>query len=169
MDSVFVNSFETRLGTFHTAASSEKLVAVGLPGRRAEAFRRDLTVAGYTPTENGTSALNDEAERQIRDYLKGRLRRFTLPLALTGTPFQKAALEQVARIPYGETMTYGQIARVLGRPGAARAVGAANARNPLPIVIPCHRVVAAQGLGGYGGGLDMKRELLELEGSPDGH
>ncbi len=73
-------------------------------------------------------------------------------------------LERVAAIPYGHTLTYGAIARAIGKPGAARAVGAANARNPLPLLIPCHRVVASNGLGGYGGGLAMKRRLLELEG-----
>lgn len=104
------------------------------------------------------------AMRQLDEYFEGRRRSFSLPLSPEGTPFQLAVWRALADIPYGETITYGELARRVGRPAAFRAVGQANGANPLPIVYPCHRVVAAGGLGGYGGGLDVKRRLLALEG-----
>jgi methylated-DNA-[protein]-cysteine S-methyltransferase len=104
--------------------------------------------------------------RQLRAYFAGELRSFELPLAPRGTPFQQRVWTALADIPYGSTRTYGQLAQQLGQPLAARAVGLANARNPIPIVIPCHRLVGADGaLVGYGGGLANKRWLLALEGS----
>jgi len=106
----------------------------------------------------------DQAQRQLAAYFAGDRRPFDLPLDPQGTPFQLAVWRSLAEIPYGETITYGEQARRLGRPGAARAVGAANGRNPLPIVVPCHRVVGADGrLVGFGGGLAAKRYLLNLE------
>jgi methylated-DNA-[protein]-cysteine S-methyltransferase len=105
-----------------------------------------------------------EAARQLEAYFDGRLTEFELPLAPAGTPFQLAVWTELLRIPYGETMTYGELAERLGRPSAARAVGAANGRNPISIVVPCHRLVGASGgLTGYGGGVDRKRRLLDLE------
>lgn len=105
-----------------------------------------------------------EARAQLLAYLTGRLRIFDLPLAPAGTPFQKEVWESLRDIPYGETRTYGQIASSIGRPKAVRAVGQANHRNPIPILIPCHRVVGSDGaLTGYGGGLDLKERLLNLE------
>jgi len=110
-----------------------------------------------------------EAERQIERYFAGRLRRFNLPLAPEGTPFQRATWEALQAIPFGETRSYAHIARAVGRPKAVRAVGAANGRNPIPVVIPCHRVIGSNGhLTGFGGGLEIKRQLLELEGSLSG-
>lgn len=103
---------------------------------------------------------------QLGEYFAGRRRRFDVPLRPTGTPFQLAVLEALRTIPYGETKSYGDIARQIGRPRAVRAVGMANGRNPLPIVIPCHRVIGADGsLTGFGGGLKAKRHLLALEGA----
>lgn len=111
------------------------------------------------------SPLLDEAERQLTEYFAGRRREFDLPLAPAGTPFQREVWDALRTIPYGRTCSYGDIARAVGRPKACRAVGMANNRNPLPIVIPCHRVVGASGsLTGYGGGLDIKAMLLKLEG-----
>lgn len=105
-----------------------------------------------------------EAVRQLGAYFAGRLFSFDLDIRPDGTAFQRAVLAELAKIPYGETATYGEMAQRLGRPGASRAVGAANGRNPLPIVIPCHRVVGADGrLTGYGGGIWIKKWLLELE------
>jgi O-6-methylguanine DNA methyltransferase len=104
-------------------------------------------------------------ENQIRQYFDGRRRVFDIPLDLRGSDFQKVVWEQVARIPYGRTASYGEIAHLLGRPRASRAVGAANGANPVPIVVPCHRVIGANGsLTGYGGGLVNKRWLLAHEG-----
>ena len=108
----------------------------------------------------------DEVARQLALYFAGRLREFDLTLAPRGTPFQLEVWESLRRIPYGSTISYGELARRVGRPAASRAVGAANGRNPLPIVVPCHRVIGAGGdLTGFGGGLEIKRALLELEGA----
>jgi methylated-DNA-[protein]-cysteine S-methyltransferase len=106
---------------------------------------------------------------QLAEYFSGRRRHFALDLAPEGTAFQRATWRVLAEIPYGETISYGELARRVGRPAAARAVGAANGANPLPIVVPCHRVIGANGsLTGFGGGLPIKRALLELEGAPCG-
>ncbi len=107
-----------------------------------------------------------ETVHQLEAYFQGDLRHFDLPLDLRGTPFQMRVWEEVARIPYGETRTYGYIAEQMGHPWAARAVGQALRHNPIVIVIPCHRVIAADGrLGGYAAGLWRKRALLMLEGA----
>lgn len=108
--------------------------------------------------------LLQEAEEQLTEYFAGIRREFDLPLAPKGTPFQQAVWAQLLQIPYGETRTYGQLAAALGKPGAGRAVGSACHCNPLAILIPCHRVLGANGrLTGYAGGLDVKEYLLELE------
>lgn len=105
-----------------------------------------------------------QARVQLTEYCRGERMVFTLPCALKGTPWQQTVWEAVRGIPFGETRTYGEIAAGLGRPRAARAMGRANATNPLPIVVPCHRVVGANGsLTGYAGGLHIKRRLLEHE------
>ncbi|MFN4261688.1 MAG: methylated-DNA--[protein]-cysteine S-methyltransferase [Gemmataceae bacterium] len=107
-----------------------------------------------------------ETTRQLHEYFARRRQTFDLPLAPEGTAFQRAVWEIVRRIAYGQRATYGDLAGQLDKPGAARAVGAANACNPLPIVIPCHRVVGSGGaLTGYAGGLEIKRQLLQLEQS----
>jgi methylated-DNA-[protein]-cysteine S-methyltransferase len=108
--------------------------------------------------------LLEEAERQLRAYFSGARRCFDLPLDLVGTAFQLAAWHALADIPFGTTISYGEQARRLGRPHAARAVGSANGRNPLAVVLPCHRLIGADGsLVGYGGGIARKRMLLEHE------
>ncbi len=105
-----------------------------------------------------------DAIRQLRDYFAGTRRQFDLPLAPEGTPFQIRVWNELQRIPYGETMSYGELARRVGNPNASRAVGLANGANPIAIVIPCHRVIGSNGkLTGYGGGLDTKQWLLALE------
>jgi len=105
-----------------------------------------------------------EPARQLVAYFRGELRRFELELAPRGTAFQRAVWRELLNIPYGETISYGELARRIGRIGASRAVGGANGRNPIPVVIPCHRVIGSSGsLTGYGGGLPIKRLLLELE------
>jgi methylated-DNA-[protein]-cysteine S-methyltransferase len=105
-----------------------------------------------------------EAVAQLRAYFAAELREFDLPLDMVGTEFQKRVWDQLRRIPYGETRSYSNVAHTIGAPKAVRAVGAANGRNPVPIVVPCHRVIGAGGsLTGFGGGLPMKRFLLDLE------
>ncbi|MEK2474550.1 methylated-DNA--[protein]-cysteine S-methyltransferase [Streptomyces noursei] len=106
---------------------------------------------------------------QLRAYFRGERTTFDLPLALHGTPFQRRVWAALCTIPYGETLSYGQLAERLGDPTASRAVGLANGRNPIGIIVPCHRVVGANGsLTGYGGGLDRKRRLLAFERTADG-
>ena len=106
-----------------------------------------------------------EIERQLGEYFRGERTKFDLRLAPEGTPFQLAAWRQLCRIPYGRTITYGELAKRMDKPLAARAVGAANGQNPISIIVPCHRVIGTNGsLTGYGGGLRVKKKLLELEG-----
>jgi methylated-DNA-[protein]-cysteine S-methyltransferase len=104
------------------------------------------------------------ARAQLEEYFAGRRRDFDLPLSPAGTPFELEVWRALREIPYGQTVSYGALAASLGRPDAARAVGAANGRNPIAVIIPCHRVIGANGsLTGYGGGLERKRLLLDLE------
>jgi methylated-DNA-[protein]-cysteine S-methyltransferase len=114
---------------------------------------------------NERNPLIVEAAAQLRDYLAGTRRVFDLPLDMQGTPFQMRVWQYLETIPYGQTRSYAQVAEAIGAPTAVRAVGAANGANPIPIVVPCHRVIGASGrLTGYGGGLPLKQRLLELEG-----
>ena len=130
-------------------------------------FRSDFDLS--RPVEGsryGIHPIATEAVRQLRAYFAGQLRHFDLPLDLRGTDFQLRVWGELERIPYGETRSYLQIAEAIGAPRAVRAVGAANGANPIPIVVPCHRVIGASGkLVGYGGGLPLKKRLLELEGA----
>jgi methylated-DNA-[protein]-cysteine S-methyltransferase len=108
----------------------------------------------------------DEVRRELDEYFEGRRHEFDLPIDLRVAPFHEAVLHELARIPYGHTDTYGSLAAKVGHPKAARAVGTVMNRNPIPIVLPCHRIIGANGsLTGYGGGLPVKRHLLELEGA----
>ena len=114
--------------------------------------------------ELGETPLLKEAVKQLESYFAGELEEFSLPLEPSGTVFMKQVWDALCEIPYGKTASYGEIAERVGRPKAARAVGLANNRNPIPIIIPCHRVIGADGsLTGYAGGLDMKKKLLDLE------
>ena len=110
-----------------------------------------------------------KARQQLTEYFAGQRKDFDLPLSLHGTEFQLLVLEELKTIPYGETTSYGDIAKRIGRPKAVRAVGAANGRNPIPIIVPCHRVIGSSGdLTGFGGGLDTKTALLRLEAENSG-
>jgi methylated-DNA-[protein]-cysteine S-methyltransferase len=144
---------ETPIGTLRLVASEAGLRSVDFPGRGADPEAID-----------GQSPVLAEAARQLREYFAGTRTGFTIPLDLVGTPFQREAWLGLAEIPYGETVSYAEQARRLGRPRAVRAVGAANGSNPLPIVLPCHRVIGSDGsLTGFGGGLGVKRALLDHE------
>lgn len=119
---------------------------------------------GRRATRPPETAFERQVAAELAEYFAGTRRKFTFPLEPAGTAFEKRVWKALEKIPYGETRTYGEIARAIGNPTAARAVGAANGRNPIPIVVPCHRVVAAGGkLGGFGGGLPLKKKLLSLE------
>lgn len=149
--------YESPLGPLGLVAEPDALVALELP----RAFR----AAGPRPAPGRVPPVLRRAARQLDEYFSGRRRCFDLPLRARGTAFQRAVWAALARIPWGETRTYGHVAAVIGRPTAARAVGLANGRNPLAVVVPCHRVIGGDGsLTGFGGGLDVKRWLLEHEG-----
>ena len=142
-----------------------KLVATGnaLAGVRWET-ERPGRVRVNTENENKAHPVLVEAEHQLDEYLRGRRQAFTLALDLAGTEFQRSVWNALLTIPFGETRTYEQIARQIGRPTAMRAVGAANGRNPISVVVPCHRVIGSTGdLTGFAGGLDAKAFLLTLE------
>ena len=125
-------------------------------------MEEDLEDEGYVV--EGDEARTAGVRRELAEYVSGRRRNFDVPLAFAGSEWQKAVWMELTRIPFGETRSYGEIADSLGRPGAARAVGRANASNVLPVVVPCHRVIAADGtLGGFNGGLHLKERLLEHE------
>lgn len=114
--------------------------------------------------DDGDSVVLKETARQLTEYFAGERSTFELPLAAEGTPFQRRVWEELCAIPYGETISYGELARRIGQPTASRAVGLANGRNPISIVVPCHRVIGSSGkLVGYGGGLERKQTLLALE------
>ena len=122
----------------------------------------ELEDEGYTVETDETRTAG--VRRELAEYVSGPRRTFDVPLAFVGSVWQKAVWIELTRIPFGETRSYGEIADSLGRPGAARAVGRANASNVLPVVVPCHRVIAADGtLGGFNGGLHLKERLLEHE------
>jgi methylated-DNA-[protein]-cysteine S-methyltransferase len=142
------------------------LTLAGTDGRLMHLRMVDQT---YEPSHNGwerdDTAFPDAIE-QLEAYFAGERREFDLELDLVGTSFQRQVWEALLTIPYGETRSYGQIAEQIGSPGASRAVGLANGHNPIGIIVPCHRVIGANGsLTGYGGGLDRKRALLALERS----
>ncbi len=147
------------------AATAEGLCATTLPGDPVQQLM--LWVEKHLP---GATLLHDEAvlqpyARQFEEYFAGKRTQFDIPLDLRGTPFQCAVWRALCAIPYGVTRSYASIASDIGKPTATRAVGAANGQNPLPIIVPCHRVIGKHGaLTGFGGGLAMKAALLRLEG-----
>ena len=145
---------DTPIGTLRLVSGDGHLARIEFEGQHRDDGHR----------ETGEAVLT-ECARQLTDYFDGRRQRFTLPLAPAGTPFQQAVWMALRDIPYGQSRSYREIARAIGRPTAVRAVGAANGRNPLPIVVPCHRVIGSDGrLTGFAGGLAAKAFLLRLEG-----
>ena len=122
-----------------------------------------LIAAPPEAPQTSSSEIAARTIRELDEYFSGKRRNFSVRLDTTGTPFQLAVWAALRTIPYGEVRTYGDVARMIGRPNAARAVGGACHANPIPIVIPCHRVVAANGPGGFGSGMETKRRLLALE------
>jgi len=151
-------TFNSPLGTMTLAASAQGLCGVWFDGQQHQPDPQHWEV---TPTHPVLQA----AATQLAAYFAAQRARFTLPLDLSlGTPFQQSVWKRLQAIPYGVTQSYGEIARYLGQPAASRAVGAAVGRNPLSIIVPCHRVVGSNGaLTGYAGGLERKIALLQLE------
>ena len=158
---LFYKEMKSPVGKLKLVASSKALVAVLWEQERAN--RVKLGTMSLDPQH----PILIEAERQISEYFAGERSRFDLPLQPSGTEFQKKVWQALREIPFGETRSYQDLARVVGSPKAFRAVGAANGKNPLSIVVPCHRVVGANGaLTGFGGGLKTKAALLALEARP---
>ena len=153
------HDFDTPIGTLRLVGDEQGLDRVDLPNAAAREPDASWQKARQTlPTSLRTT------KRQLAEYFDGTRRDFDLPLSADGTAFQRRVWNELCRIPYGETISYGELARRVGKPTASRAVGAANGRNPLAIVVPCHRVIGADGtLTGYGGGLPVKKALLALE------
>jgi methylated-DNA-[protein]-cysteine S-methyltransferase len=150
---------DSPVGLLLLAADDAALVAIEFPSSRHPVRRG----ADWTAGDN---AVLRRTREQLDEYFAGARTAFDLPLGPRGTEFQRGVWMALAGIPYGETVSYAQLAARVGKPSAMRAVGAANGRNPLPIVLPCHRVIGADGsLTGFGGGLPTKQFLLELEGA----
>jgi len=164
MEIVHTARFETPFGEMLAASTARGLAYLQLPHASGRGFTGWLRRFAPEATRREANAPNRSAIGQILEYLEGKRQGFDLSLDLRGTQFELAVYRELERIPYGETKTYSEVARALGQPKAFRAVGNANAANPLSLVIPCHRVVAVGGkLGGYGGGVSMKKQLLAME------
>ena len=147
---------DTPIGELLLAGENDALSMIGFP---KGSMRRDPE-SDWIYNEKPLAI----ARQQLQEYFAGDRKDFDLPLRLDGTEFQVKVLKALQKIPYGETVSYGEIAKRIGKPKAVRAVGAANGRNPIPIVVPCHRVIGSGGdLTGFGGGLDTKEALLRLE------
>ncbi len=161
-------SYDSRLfpavGRIYVAATYRGICRISLPAHPVENFFKTV-IEKYNPSiliQN--NRLFDNFYIQLEEYLSGRRALFSIPLDLRGTPFQSEVWEALAQIPYGETRSYGEIAGQIGRPKAVRAVGQANHVNPVPILIPCHRVIGSKGDPvGYGGGIPLKNQFLALE------
>jgi methylated-DNA-[protein]-cysteine S-methyltransferase len=150
----FTMPMDTPVGHLVLESDGDVLIGIWLPSQ-ATTTRGD----GH----DAPPVLKDTAT-QLEEYFAGERTEFTVPMELDGTPFQQDVWAELTRIPYGKTISYGELARRVGRPKGPRAVGQANGKNPIPIIVPCHRVLASTGIGGYGGGLPMKRSLLAVEG-----
>jgi AraC family transcriptional regulator of adaptative response/methylated-DNA-[protein]-cysteine methyltransferase len=160
-------TIDTPVGPMRLIAHDDGIVLCEFDDRRAlpEEMREIEAEFGSLPSK-GRNEFTDQLEGELAAYFRGELKIFQTKLAPFGTPFEHSVWNELLKIPYGETRTYGEIARKVGDAGASRAVGRANGRNRIAIVVPCHRVIASDGtLHGYGGGLDRKRKLLELEGA----
>jgi O-6-methylguanine DNA methyltransferase len=180
MEMLHSTTFTSPIGPLFLAASHTGMVAlefdVRTPGQQSiRPNPRDLRREAMRQAEPAKFVFEEAPDllrsytKQLDEYFSGRRREFTFPLDLRGTDFQLACWQALLAIPYGETRSYADIARAVDKPNAFRAVGMANNRNPVAIVVPCHRVIASDGtLCGYGGGLDVKRKLLELEGALTG-
>ena len=175
METFQCTTVESMAGPLFLAASQRGLVAlefdVRLPGQQTiRPNPRDLRQEGNAKIAFEESSFAMQLYiNELEQYFSGKRRKFDFPLDLRGTDFQLTCWRALLAIPYGETRSYVDIARAVGKPNAFRAVGMANNRNPIAIVVPCHRVIASDGgLCGYGGGLDVKRKLLEMEGALTG-
>ncbi|MBS1105322.1 MAG: methylated-DNA--[protein]-cysteine S-methyltransferase [Deltaproteobacteria bacterium] len=166
METVHSAEFDSPIGTLRVASTAIGLAYLGLPNAGGRGLAGWLARVAKGARREHAFAPNREAIRQVLEYLEGKRSDFDLPLDLRGTTFQCTVWKALCEIPYGATRSYADVARTVRNPNAVRAVGSANGANPIPLVVPCHRVIASGGkLGGYGGGLDLKRRLLAMEQS----
>ena len=155
-DTVYWHEIDSPVGRLLLAGDAEGLIHVGFQSGPRPTQRQGDWIADRKPFR--------AAIAQLEEYFAGKRRQFDLPLAPRGTEFQRRVWRALTEIPYGNTISYGELARRISKPSASRAVGLANGANPLPIIVPCHRVIGADGsLTGFGGGLPIKRQLLALE------
>ena len=162
-----INRFQTQFGELILMKSPNGLCFVGLPGTSLEEAQRWGKKHFFKPEFIENPAALRAERQQIQEYLAGRRKEFDLTLDIHHAPFSTKVLQAVAAVQYGQTATYGSIARAVESPRASRAVGRANATNPLPIVIGCHRIIGSDGsLTGYGGGIELKKTLLRMEQRP---
>jgi O-6-methylguanine DNA methyltransferase len=162
METLYYSQIDSPIGPLNLGVSEEGLVALEFERGKFPPKMKNIT---WEKSGERTKPI----ARELAQYFAGKRREFTFPLDLRGTPFQLQCWRALLAIPYGETRSYADIARAVHKPQAFRAVGMANNRNPIAIIVPCHRVIASDGtLCGYGGGLDVKRRLLELEGALTG-
>ena len=160
---------ETPLGSLRLAVTEIGVARIGLPRASGSGFAGWLRTTFAEAERVPWLPLIDKLALELAEYFAGRRREFSVPLDLRGTDFQRAVWREIGAIPYGETRTYREVACAADRPRAVRAAGTATGNNPVPILVPCHRVIAAQGrLGGFSGGLDAKRRLLALERAATG-
>ncbi len=166
MERVHTTRFDSPIGVLRVASTSRGLAYLELPHASGRGLAGWCVRFAPAAELEEAYAPHRASIAQVLEYLEGKRTVFELPLDLRGTPFQSEVYDALLRIPYGETRSYLEVAREIGRPTAVRAVGAANGANPIPLVVPCHRVIAYdRKLGGYGGGLELKARLLAMERS----
>ena len=164
-DHIVYKEFESPIGTLIAGATKKGACLLEFEDRGGlDRIKKRILKRHRSEMSRGTNPFIDQLESEVRQYFEGKLKTFTVPMDLKGTPFQMAVWNQLLNIPYGKTRTYSEIATLVGKPGAMRAVGRANGDNYIAIAVPCHRVIQADGnLRGYGGGIWRKRRLLDLE------
>jgi len=156
MTKIYYDYMETSIGNLMLAGNGDALMELGFPSGKGARRHRNNWLRN--------NDVFNEVKEQLSSYFVGELTDFSIPLAPIGTEFQLQVWQALQTIPYGETLSYGELARQIGRPKASRAVGAANGQNPIPVIIPCHRVIGSSGkLVGFGGGIETKQKLLGLE------
>jgi methylated-DNA-[protein]-cysteine S-methyltransferase len=163
---IFESKIQSPLGKFSIIGNSRKVIGLFFKISELEDWlSQDEYFEGVSLKWNTEDSLNKEVAQQLNKYFAGKIKKFSLPLHLHGTPFQLLVWKALQKIPYGKTCSYQQLAREVGNPRAMRAVGSANGRNPIPIIIPCHRVIRKNGdIGGYSSGVSIKNWLLAHEG-----
>ena len=159
---IYYTSIKTQIGNLGLVRDDDSLLRVYLPNKEISEQLLQQIYPNEKIIENKSGF--DDVANQLTEYFDGKRKHFIIKTRMKISPFYKKVLMEVTKVPYGETTSYSQIAQKMNNPKAARVVGSANARNPLPIIIPCHRIIANNGkLGGYGGGIKMKKYLLEFE------